>query len=156
MSFQWICSNTPMSVLYWRPQNWIQNPRCDHTTAQQRGKITSFNLLALPFALQPKVGSWEHCLHMLNLLSSRSDISFSTYLLSRWSAPSLFWCMVQNLVSPLVKLTEFLVGPFLQPVKMPLSSSRPICRPSSCTNYSSVFCIVCRLAEGALPHRPVR
>lgn len=79
-------------------------------------------------------------------------MSFSTYLLSRWSTPSLLWCMVQDLVSPFVKLTEFLVGPFLQPVKMPLSSSRPICRPSSCTNCSSQFCIVCRLAEGALPH----
>lgn len=64
-----------MSVLYWGLQNWIRYPRCDLTIAQQRGKITSFNLLALLFALQPWVGSWEHCLLMLNFLSSRNDLA---------------------------------------------------------------------------------
>lgn len=65
--------------------------------------------------------------------------------------PSLLWCVMQNLVSPFVKHVEFLISSFLQPVEMPLSSSRPICKPRSCTDCSSQLCIVCRLAEGALP-----
>lgn len=67
------------------------------------------------------VGSWEHCLLMLNLLSSRNDICPSL--------PSCFphgqrqaWCMVQNLVSPFIKELEFLVSLFISPsAKMPLT-----------------------------------
>lgn len=65
-----------VSVLYWGPQKWIQNPRYDLTTAQQRGEITFFNLLSPPFTLQPWAGTWEHCLLMLNL-SSRNDVCLS-------------------------------------------------------------------------------
>lgn len=109
-----------MSVLYWRLQNWIQNPRCDLTTAQQRGKITFFNLLAPLFTLQPWDGSWEHCLLMLNLLFSRNDI--------RPSLPNSFpdgeaqacfgaWCRIWRL--PLLSVLSFLSVHFSSLLRCP-------------------------------------
>lgn len=83
------------------------------------------------------VGSWEHCLLMLNLLSSRNDISPSLPSCFPHGQPQA-WCMVQNLVFPFIKELEFLVSPFLHVPGCPW----PICRPSSCRLFLPVlYCV---------------
>jgi len=50
----------------------------------------------------------------------------------------------QDLTSSFAELHEVPVGPFLQPVQVPLDDSMTLW----CTSYSLQFCICCKLAEG--------
>ena len=62
------------------------------------GGITSLDLLAMLFLMHPRIPSAflatrAHFWLMANLLSTRTPRFFSTGLLSRKSAPDLYWCM---------------------------------------------------------------
>ena len=69
--------------------------KCGLTRAEQRERITSFDLLATIFVLHPKIplaflATRAHCWLMANLMSTRTCRSFSTELPSSRSSPYLY------------------------------------------------------------------
>lgn len=58
----WTHSSVSMSLLYWRAQDWIEHCRWDLTSAEERRRVTSLDLLKThwPSLLQGKLaGSWS-------------------------------------------------------------------------------------------------
>ena len=51
-----------MSPLYWKAQNWTQYSRCGLIGAEERGRITSLDLLATVLPMQPSrlLVEWHH------------------------------------------------------------------------------------------------
>jgi len=138
-----------MAFFYWGALNWTQYSKCGLNSAEQKGNITSLNLLATLFLTQPKTvvffAASAYCLLMFNPLSTETCMSFSVKLISAQLVPSLYWCMglftksfVQDFAFPFVELHEAHVSPIFQPIKVPPSG------------HSSQFCIISKLAEGAV------
>ena len=85
----------PCLSVNWGAQTWTQHSRCGLSIAEQRGRITSLDLLATLFAMYPRIrlAFWatrSHCWLMTNQLPTRTPRSFSTELLSSRSAPHLY------------------------------------------------------------------
>jgi len=77
-------------------QSWTQYFKCGLIRAEQRGRITSFDLLLvtsflmylrIPFSF---LDSRAHCWLMANLLLTRATRPFSAELLFSRSAPNLY------------------------------------------------------------------
>lgn len=51
----WACSRSPMSLWHWGALNWAQHSRYDLARAEQRGRITSLDLLPMLFLMHPRV-----------------------------------------------------------------------------------------------------
>ena len=125
-------STMSMPLLYWGTQRWTQYSRCGLNSAEERGRITSLNLLATLHLMKPRIPSTTvaaraHCWLMFILVSTMTPMDFSAKLLSRRSASSIYWCL--GLFLPrcrtlhfalLAELHEVPVSSFLQPVKVPL------------------------------------
>ncbi|KAK4827750.1 hypothetical protein QYF61_021221 [Mycteria americana] len=98
-------SSMSMSPLYWGAQNRTQCSRCGLTSAEQRGRITSLDLLAILLLMQPRIPSAffkgrVHCLLIFNLVSTRTLRSFSAKLFSSWAVLSTYWWMEIKQQSP--------------------------------------------------------
>jgi len=96
----WTLSSMSMSLLCWGAQNWTQRSRCNLTSAEQKGRLTSLLLMAMFPLVQPRycwlfcfLATRAHCLLMVNLVSTRTPRSFSAKLLCSWAAPSMYWCL---------------------------------------------------------------
>ena len=68
------------------------------TSAEQRGGVTSPDLLAVLCLMQPRrslaaFGTRAHCCLVVNLVPTRTPRAFSAKLFRSWSAPSMYWCM---------------------------------------------------------------
>lgn len=86
----------------------------------REGRSPSSNLLASLFALQPWVGSWEHCLLMLNLLSNRNGIYPSLSSCFPDGQPqtcSGVWCRIWHL--PLLNILSLLSVHFSSLLRCP-------------------------------------
>lgn len=86
------------SLLYWGVQDWTQHSRSGLTSAEQIGRIISFNLLATPLLMQPRIPFTflvlsVLCWLMIHLVSSRTLRCFSAKLFPRWKALSTDWCL---------------------------------------------------------------
>ena len=84
-----------MSFLCWGLQSWTQYSRWGLTRAEQRGRITSLDLLAT-LLMQPRTrlalrAASAHCQLMSSLSSISTPKSLSAELLSIPSSPSLYW-----------------------------------------------------------------
>lgn len=79
---------------------------------------------------------------MFSLVSTRTPRSYSPKLLPRWSAPSLSWCM--GLLLP----TQHF--PMLNIMWFPLAHFSSFQGPPEEQHTLQPFCVICRLAEGAL------
>ena len=126
-----------------------------HLSAEQRGSIDSFCLLALFLLMQPRMlltffTVRAHCWLMFGLVSMKT---FSAKLLSNSLVARLWWC-IGFYSTPGTGLLILLCWTlwcscqpiFLQPVKVPLDSSMTLWLIS----HSSPFCVICKLAQGAL------
>jgi len=75
-----------MSLLHWGAQNWTPHSRCGLTSAEQRGRISSLNLLATILLMQLRIPfrliRRAHCCLMLNLVPTRTPPPSGSYLLS--------------------------------------------------------------------------
>lgn len=62
----WICYRKPISVFRWGAEAWTQHSRYGLSSAEQRGRILSLDLLATSFLIQPELllaffASRAHC-----------------------------------------------------------------------------------------------
>ena len=76
-----------MSLLYWEVQNWTQYSSCGLTSAEQRGKISSIDLLPVLCLMQLRIpfaafAARSYSWLMFNLVSTRTSRPFSAKLLS--------------------------------------------------------------------------
>jgi len=55
MALHWTLSSMSISVLYCEAQNWTQYSRCGLTCTEQRGRITSLNLLTTLIFMQLRI-----------------------------------------------------------------------------------------------------
>ena len=148
VALHWTLSSLSLSLLSWGAQHRTQPSRGGLTSAEQRGRISSLDLLATLLLVQP-----------------RTPLAFFAASASTWCppGPSLQSCFPaahpqlvlvpgavppqgQDFACPLVELQEVPVSPFLQPVEVPLGGSAT----SWCLSHSSQCGIVSKLAEGAL------
>lgn len=93
MAPHWTLSRMCRSLLYWALQNWTQYCSYGFSSAEERGRITSFNLLATCLLVQPRIPpnfirARSHCWIMYNFLSSRIPASFSAKTSFSWVAPA--------------------------------------------------------------------
>ena len=51
----WTCFSMSVSFSHWGGENWTQQSSCALTSAEQRGRITSFGLLSTLFLMQPRL-----------------------------------------------------------------------------------------------------
>lgn len=111
VTFRWVCTSTPMSVLYRGAVNWTQEPRCNLTTTQDRGKIF---LQAVAFTCTTTVLGWlkEAVVCSCPSLLSLYHLSFQMVYPKPLMVHGFIFSQVQDLASPFVKLHEFLVNPF--------------------------------------------
>ncbi|KAK4810782.1 hypothetical protein QYF61_008754, partial [Mycteria americana] len=137
-------------------QNWIQSSRCSLTSAEERGRITSLDLLAILCLMQPRIplalAARAHCWLMFNLVSTRTPRSFSARLLSSWVAPSIYWCLGLFLPKcrtwhfPWLNCMRFLSAHF----SSLLRSLWVAARPSGISASPPSFGVISKLAEGTL------
>ena len=78
-------------------QSWTQDSTWGLTSAEQRGRITSLDLLAMLLLIQPRIQLpfWvarPHCHVMLSFLSTSTPKSFSSGLLPILSVSCLYLC----------------------------------------------------------------
>lgn len=76
--------------------NWTQYSRWGLTKAQERGRTTSLDLLAMLFLMHPGtpfvfLATKAHCCWLMDNLSIRIPRSLSSELLSSRSVPSQYW-----------------------------------------------------------------
>ncbi|KAK4832903.1 hypothetical protein QYF61_026546 [Mycteria americana] len=154
----WTHSNRSMSFLYWGPQTQMQYPRWGLTRVEQRGRITSLDLLVTLLLMQPRIqlAFWAasaHCRVLLSFLSTNTPKSFSSgrAALNPFSAQPVFVLgivptHVQDLALGPVELHEVHTCPPLKPVKVPLDGIPSLQRVDSTTQLGDVG----KLAEGAL------
>lgn len=106
------------------------------TSSEQR-RIISLDLLAKLFLMQPKklftfFAARAYCWCVFNLLSCREIKMFFCKAAFHLISPQhnlvhvVVRLQLQGLAFPLVELHEFPVGPFLQPVEVPLDGSTSI------------------------------
>lgn len=93
VALHWTCSVSSLSLLSWGAQNWTQHSRCGLTRSEWRGRITSLELLATLFLMNPRtplafLATRKYCWLMDSLLFTRTPRSYSTELLSSRSAPA--------------------------------------------------------------------
>lgn len=108
----------PASHLYCGAREWTQYSK-SFTSAEERGKMSYFDLLATFFLMQHRIllvfsASRAPCCLMVNLESTRTPRCFSAKLLSSWSAPA---CAAAWGCSPQVK--DF-VFPCVEPHELPV------------------------------------
>ena len=106
----WTCFNSSISFLCWGPQNWTQYSRWGLMRTEQRGRITSLNLLVALLLILPRIhlAFWAastHCQLMLSLSSTNALKSFSSGLLLCHFLPSLYLCL--GLPQPRCKILHF-------------------------------------------------
>ena len=92
VSLLWTGSNSSEFFLCWR----LSSP--GRLSQEQRGRITSFDLLVTILLMQPRIhlAFWTaraQCLLMLSLSSTNTPKSFSSGLLSSHSPPNLYLCL---------------------------------------------------------------
>jgi len=141
------------SLVLWSPDLVMQCSRRGLTSAEYRGRITSFDLWALLSITQPRcwpllwrcvAGSWSAACP-----PGPQGPSLQRYLPAGW--PSVYMVLEliplqsprQDFAFPLIKLHEVPLEPVLQLVKVPLSGSTTMW----CFSHSSQFCVICELAE---------
>lgn len=123
-----------MSFLYW---NWTQCSWHVLTSAEQRGRILSLDLLAMLSLAQRRIpftffATRARFWLVFNLVSTRTRRAFSAELLSSWMAPAYIcaWgCSSPGAglcTSVLVELHVVPISPILQPVKVLLTGSRKV------------------------------
>lgn len=112
-------SCTSMSSLHWGVQHWAQSSRCGFTRAEQTGRTTFLDLLAMLFltAGQLVVHQDPQCF----CKAAFQVVSPLLVLLHEVIPPQ-----VQKSAFPFVELHETPISPFFQPVKVPLNSSTTI------------------------------
>ena len=131
-----------MSVLYWGAQNKDQVLQMGLVSAEQRGRTTSFDMLAILLLMQPKMALPFFCCkgtyQVLLCQAAFQPSSLQPVLVCGFFPPQGqdFACCFE--------LHEVPVGLLPQPVEVPLNSSTPVWSVS----HSSRFRIICRLAEG--------
>lgn len=81
----WTCAEVAMSFEYWSPQSCAQHSRSGLTTADERGRIVSCDLVGPGYSWLSGMPCW----HMFSILSSSSCKSFSTVSLLVNSSHSL-------------------------------------------------------------------
>ena len=74
-----------MSLLYWGAQNWTQYSRCGLSTAVQRWRITSLDLLVMFYLMNPRIplvflAAWAHCWLKFTTVPTRARSAFSARL----------------------------------------------------------------------------
>lgn len=147
-----------MFLLYIEAQNWTKHASYSLISDEQKGKITSFVLLAAPCLTKPRM--------LLALLDTRAHYWLMFHLFSiRAPGPSLPSCFSaecpqhvlvffpgvapsqgQDFAFLLDELHEVPVRPFLQIAEVSLEGSMTHWR----THHSSQFCIICKVVENAL------
>ena len=92
VALHWTLSNTSVYLLYWGAQHWTQHSRYGLTSTEQRGRITSLDLLAILHLMLATVpltfATGAHFWLAFNLVTTRTPESFSAKLLSSWVAPA--------------------------------------------------------------------
>jgi len=88
--------NERRALRYWALHMWMQYYQWGLSSAQQRGRITSLDLLVMHLLIQPRGGLtfWAvraHCWLMSSLPSTSTPRYFSPGLCSDLSSPSLYW-----------------------------------------------------------------
>ena len=125
------------------------------TRAEQRGRITSLDLLATLLLMQSSVqlAFWAvsaHCWLMPSFSSTSTPKSFSAGLLSIPSSPVLILgaalTQVQDLALGLVELHEIPTVPPLQLVQVSLDDILSF----SHVGYTTQLGVICKLAEGGM------
>lgn len=123
-------------------------------SAEYKGRITFFNLLASLILRQPRIPlaflvTKTHPWFMFSLMGRRTPSSFSAKLLSGCS--SVF--QVQDFVLLVAEFCDVPVGPFLHPVKVPLAGSMcpwQISRPPSLMSLANSLSIHPYPSSGSL------
>ena len=146
-----------MSISYWEASNWAQYATCGLSSAEQRGRVTSLDLLVIFCLMQPRI--------LLALLWGKGTL-LPPVQPGVHQDPQVFFCqaafqpggpqhiLVHGFVPPqvqdcallFVELDEVPVSPFLQPVVVPLDGSTTV----GCISHSSQFDVICKLAESIL------
>ncbi|KAK4830703.1 hypothetical protein QYF61_012872 [Mycteria americana] len=114
------------------------------TSAEQRGRITSLNLLAILCLMQPRITLAFFATRdpQIRFCRAAFQLGGPQYIL----VPGVVPAQVQDFVLLLVELHEVPVGLFLLPVEVPLDGSMTFW----CISHSSQFGVICKLFEGTL------
>ncbi|KAK4812332.1 hypothetical protein QYF61_017109 [Mycteria americana] len=155
------CDSTQDDLLHQLPrhrglQSWTQYSRWGLTRAEQRGRITSLDLLATLLFMQPRIwlAFWAasaHCQLTSSFSSTSTPKSFSAGLLSIPSSlkPVLILgitlTQLQDPALGLVEPQEVHMGALLELVQVPLDGIPSFRHVNRTTQLG-----VCKLAEGAL------
>ena len=107
----WTPSSISTSFSHWGAQNWAQWSRCGLTSAEQRVRILSLDLLAILCPMQPMLSltffaAWAHCWLMFNLVSTRT--------------PTLFLPSCFSVGWPPACISTWIVSPEVQDFELPL------------------------------------
>ncbi|XP_055576153.1 uncharacterized protein LOC129736772 [Falco cherrug] len=147
------CSS--LSLLDWGAQRWTQHSSCSLPSAEQRGRITSLDLLAMLLLMHPRVllaalATRAHCWLVGNLLSTSTPTSFSAELPPSRPAPARTgaWGCSSPGADPTLAfagLHQVPLCPALQPVPVSLNGSAA----SWCISHSSQLCVTCKRSEGS-------
>jgi len=154
-SLHYLCGSLPDSFLYVHVSLVLGSPALDTalqtclTRADQRRRITSLDLLAALCLKQPKMlvaffAISTHSWIIVSFLLIRTPRSilpscFSTiYSLTVW-VPGIIPSHGKHLAFPFAELHKAPVSLLLQPIKVLLNESTPIC----CISHFSQFCIIC-------------
>ena len=75
VALHWALSSSSLSFLNWGAENWTEYSGCGLTSAEQRGRIISLDLLAMLFLMHPRtllafLATRAHCWLMADLLST--------------------------------------------------------------------------------------
>lgn len=150
-----------MSLLYWGSQTWMQHLRCvSQGLSREEGSPPQHDDNTLANATKD-----GYC--WLSLLHGHIAGSCSAQCLMGPAGPFLQGCLPASqsqpvgvhkvipsqvlVIPPTLRTSHFPlncvpVSPFFQLVEVPLNDYTPIW----CINYSSQFCIICKLAGGVL------
>lgn len=154
MTLCWTCTSM-FTALEPGAQALTQHTRCFSPVLSREGSspLTCWQKLFLtqPEKLFTFFAARAYCWYVFNLLFSREIKMFFCKAAFHLVSPQhnlvhgIVSLQLQGSAFPLVELHEFPVGPFLQPVEVPLDGSASIWY----VKYSFQLCIACKLAEGA-------
>lgn len=139
MALHWTPSSNSIPLLYWGPQNWTHLSKCGLTSAEQRRRMASLDLLAILCLMHPRIplaclASSAHCWLTFNLASTGTLRAFSAKLLPSWVAPSTHWFpQVQGFTLLTVEVHDISVNPLLQVMRIAPGSSR------------TLFAVICKM-----------
>lgn len=143
-------SSKSVSLLYWRAWNWTQRSECGPTSAEERGKIISIDLLATLLLMQPRIPlsflvARLFCWLTFKLVSTKPPGAFwSTYFPASLLPASLYWQLglflttCRTLHFSFLYFRRFLLS-YFSAVHDPLNVSTDIWSISR----SSKLCITC-------------